>query len=71
MIPGIGSEKNLKDTTEKFKIFLSIIDSMTDQELDGDILIHSDRYHQLVLSRIRRIAKGSGTSIEDVHSLLK
>ena len=42
---------------------VAIIDSMTPKERENHMLING--------SRRRRIAKGSGTSVEDVNNLLK
>lgn len=65
MIPGLGnlklSEKDIDEARmEKFK---AIIHSMTKQERDKPEIIKS--------SRRKRIADGSGTSIQDVNQLLK
>jgi len=48
---------------EKLKKYKYIIDSMTKEEKKNADLIHS--------SRIKRIAKGSGTSQKDVRDLIK
>ncbi|KPJ74732.1 MAG: signal recognition particle [Deltaproteobacteria bacterium SG8_13] len=66
MIPGVGSHKQFKnlqvDDTELVKVE-AIINSMTREER---------RKHQMINgSRRRRIARGSGTSIQDVNRLLK
>jgi len=65
MIPGLDKlPKNAPDTTEeKIKKYLTIMDSMTEYELDHPETIKH--------SRIKRIAKGSGTKNEDVKELLK
>ncbi|HIQ03602.1 MAG TPA: signal recognition particle protein [Desulfurococcales archaeon] len=67
MIPGFSltlpSEDQLKLTEEKMDKWLAIINSMTYEELEKPSKI--DR------SRMRRIAIGSGTTIEDVKELLK
>jgi signal recognition particle subunit SRP54 len=66
MIPGMGQVKQLKnlevDEGEFIKIE-AIINSMTPQE----------RYQHTIIngSRRRRIAKGSGTQVQDVNRLLK
>ena len=65
MIPGLGnlklSEKDIDEARmEKFK---AIIHSMTKQERDKPEIIKS--------SRRKRIADGSGTTIQDVNQLLK
>ncbi len=66
MIPGVGGSKHLKnlevDDGELVKVE-AIINSMTGEER---------RKHQMINgSRRRRIARGSGTSIQDVNRLLK
>ncbi|MCG3219635.1 MAG: signal recognition particle protein, partial [Candidatus Heimdallarchaeota archaeon] len=48
-----------KENMDKFEVILK---SMTEDELDGDV--------KLRRSRIERIAKGSGTTIEDVRVLM-
>jgi len=68
MLPGFGvfsqiPEEQLKLGEEKIKKFLVIMNSMTYKELDNPSIIDK--------SRIRRIAKGSGTSPEEVKELLK
>jgi len=66
MIPGLGHavpEDMLVIQEEKLKKYKYIIDSMTKEEKKNADLIHS--------SRIKRIAKGSGTSEKDVRDLLK
>ena len=66
MIPGMGKIKQLKnlevDENEFIKIE-AIINSMTSQERRRHTLIKG--------SRRKRIAKGSGTSIQDINNLLK
>lgn len=64
MIPGMG--KALKDEEipeDAFKHIEAIIQSMTPQERSNPALING--------SRRRRIAKGSGTSVQEVNDLLK
>jgi signal recognition particle subunit SRP54 len=66
MIPGMGSMKQMKnlevDDKELVKIE-AIINSMTPQER---------RQHTIIKgSRRKRIAKGSGTSVQDINKLLK
>ncbi len=66
MIPGMGKNKHLKnlevDENEFIKIE-AIINSMTPLER---------RQHTLIKgSRRKRIAKGSGTSVQDINNLLK
>jgi signal recognition particle subunit SRP54 len=66
MIPGMGKNKHLKnldvDENEFIKIE-AIINSMTPQERQQHTLIKG--------SRRKRIAKGSGTSVQDINNLLK
>ncbi len=66
MIPGLGHNvpENLMQLQEtKMKKFKYIIDSMTHEEKEKPEIIHA--------SRIKRVAKGSGTSEKDVRDLLK
>lgn len=68
MIPGFGmfsqiSEEQMKLGEEKIKRFIVIMNSMTYKELDNPSIIDK--------SRIKRIAKGSGTTPEEVKELLK
>lgn len=66
MIPGMGKIKALKDATpdekELVKI-VAIIDSMTKKERSNYLLIDGQRR--------KRIARGSGTTVQDVNRLLK
>jgi len=67
MIPGLGGAKKIKDlqVDEKELIAIeAIIQSMTPQE-------RQDPEKVLNGSRKRRIAKGSGTTVQDVNRLLK
>jgi signal recognition particle subunit SRP54 len=66
MIPGLGKIKALKDVEPDEKELVkttAIIDSMTKEE----------RYNYLIIDgrRRKRIALGSGTSVQDVNLLLK
>ena len=66
MMPKIGPLKDLKDTKideSEVSRIVAIIDSMTPKERRNHMLING--------SRRRRIAKGSGTSVQDVNNLLK
>jgi signal recognition particle subunit SRP54 len=66
MMPKIGPLKELKDTKideKEINHVVAIIDSMTPKERRNHMLING--------SRRRRIAKGSGTSVQDVNNLLK
>ena len=66
MIPGMGKMKQMKhldvDETEFVRIE-AIINSMTRQERQNHAIING--------SRLRRIAQGSGTKVQDVNRLLK
>lgn len=66
MIPGLAlalpDERIAKVSEEKMKRWLAIIESMTYEELDKPEIIDK--------RRMRRLALGSGTSLEDVRELL-
>jgi len=66
LIPGMSTNKHLKNLEVDEKEFVkieAIINSMTPQER---------RQHTLIKgSRRKRIAKGSGTSVQDINKLLK
>jgi signal recognition particle subunit SRP54 len=66
MMPGAGMMKELKNAKvdpKEITRVVAIIDSMTPAERDNHMIING--------SRRRRIAKGSGTSVQDVNNLLK
>jgi len=67
MIPGMGNigvPKELLNTQEKkLEIWKNIMNSMTKKELEEPDIIDT--------SRMERIAKGSGTNVNDVRELLK
>jgi len=65
MIPGLSGAKIPKGAfdTERLKYIEAIILSMTDQERSYP--------HIIKASRKKRIANGSGTSIQEVNRLLK
>ncbi len=64
MIPGVGAQlKNVKVDEKQFKKIEAIINSMTPQERRTPRIIN--------MSRKKRIAKGSGTSISEVNKVLK
>ncbi len=64
MIPGIGAQlKNVKVDEKQFKRIEAIINSMTPQERQNPRIIN--------MSRKKRIARGSGTSISEVNKVLK
>jgi len=64
MIPGVGKAmKNLDIDDDAFKGIEAIIQSMTPHERENPAVING--------SRRKRIASGSGTTIQDVNQLLK
>src|SRR6476660_4498295 len=66
MMPKVGMLKELKDVKvdeNEINHVVAIIDSMTPHERDNHMIING--------SRRRRIAKGSGTSVQEVNQLLK
>ncbi|RPI07613.1 MAG: signal recognition particle protein, partial [Acidobacteriales bacterium] len=66
MLPGLGPLKNLKDVKvdeSQVTRVVAIIDSMTFRERANHMIVNG--------SRRRRIARGSGTSVQEVNQLLK
>ncbi len=66
MMPQVGPLKGLKDAKvdeDEVTHIVAIIDSMTPRERDNHMIING--------ARRRRIAKGSGTSVQEVNNLLK
>jgi signal recognition particle subunit SRP54 len=66
MMPKVGILKELKDVKVDEKEIgrvVAIIDSMTPKERDNHMIING--------SRRRRIAKGAGTTVQEVNNLLK
>jgi len=66
MMPQLGPLKDLKNVKvdeKEISRIVSIIDSMTAKERANHMIING--------ARRRRIAKGSGTSVQEVNSLLK
>src|SRR5690348_8058738 len=66
MMPKVGILKELKDVKvdeKEINHVVAIIDSMTPHERENHMIING--------SRRRRIAKGSGTSVQEVNQLLK
>jgi signal recognition particle subunit SRP54 len=66
MMPQLGPLKNLKDVKvdeNEITRIVAIIDSMTPRERNNHMIING--------ARRRRIAKGSGTTVQEVNSLLK
>jgi len=64
MIPGFSNMPQLQgvDGSAKLKAYITIMDSMTDQELDNSKVLNA--------SRIARIARGSGRRPQEVNELL-
>jgi signal recognition particle subunit SRP54 len=66
MMPKVGMMKelqNMQPDEKELTRIVAIIDSMTPKERDNHMIING--------SRRRRIARGSGTSVQDVNNLLK
>ena len=64
MMPGIGAQmKNIKVDEKQFKKIEAIINSMTPEERRNPKIIN--------MSRKKRIARGSGTTVSDVNKVLK
>jgi signal recognition particle subunit SRP54 len=66
MMPKLGTLKELKDAKvddKEITRVVAIIDSMTEKERANHMIING--------ARRRRIAKGSGTSVQEVNNLLK
>jgi signal recognition particle subunit SRP54 len=66
MMPKVGPMKQLKDVKvdeKEISRVVAIIDSMTGKERSNHMIING--------TRRRRIARGSGTSVQDVNNLLK
>eukprot|EP01006_Ploeotia_vitrea_P008853 TRINITY_DN21045_c0_g1_i1.p1 TRINITY_DN21045_c0_g1~~TRINITY_DN21045_c0_g1_i1.p1 ORF type:complete len:491 (+),score=93.65 TRINITY_DN21045_c0_g1_i1:101-1573(+) len=63
--PGLLKGRD-KESTQHLKIFMTIMDSMTDFELDTEQV-----KKVMTNSRIQRIARGSGRSVTEVNDLLK
>ncbi len=66
MMPKVGPMKQLKDVKvdeKEISRVVAIIDSMTAKERSNHMIING--------TRRRRIARGSGTSVQDVNNLLK
>jgi signal recognition particle subunit SRP54 len=66
MMPQVGMMKELKNVKideKEITRLVAIVDSMTDRERANHMLING--------ARRRRIAKGSGTSVQEVNTLLK
>ncbi|MEN6532032.1 MAG: signal recognition particle protein [Bryobacteraceae bacterium] len=66
MMPGVGPLKDLKNVKvdeKEITRVVAIIDSMTPKERANHMIING--------SRRRRIAKGSGTTVQEINQLLK
>jgi signal recognition particle subunit SRP54 len=66
MVPGLGALKELKNAKvdpKEISRTVAIIDSMTPKERANHMIING--------ARRRRIARGSGTSVNEVNNLLK
>src|SRR5699024_2981424 len=65
MVPGVNSKmmKNIDVDEKEIVKIEAIIQSMTSEERENPTIINS--------SRRKRIAKGSGTTVQDVNKLLK
>jgi signal recognition particle subunit SRP54 len=64
MIPGAGKAiKDIDINNDSFKHIEAIIQSMTGEERNNPAILNG--------SRRQRIAKGSGTSIQEVNKLIK
>jgi signal recognition particle subunit SRP54 len=66
MMPQVGMMKemrNMQPDEKELTRIVAIIDSMTPRERDNHMIING--------SRRRRIARGSGTSVNEVNNLLK
>eukprot|EP01090_Pellita_catalonica_P002701 TRINITY_DN12274_c0_g1_i2.p1 TRINITY_DN12274_c0_g1~~TRINITY_DN12274_c0_g1_i2.p1 ORF type:complete len:476 (+),score=100.39 TRINITY_DN12274_c0_g1_i2:95-1522(+) len=70
MLPGMSNILKAgagRDSTQKVRNFMTIMDSMTDAELDDTKLLAKTGADN---TRIARIARGSGRSIKEVNELL-
>ena len=70
MIPGLGNimagQGKEEESVNRIKKFMTMMDSMTPQELDSDAKLFNTQP-----TRIVRVARGSGSSVRDVHILLE
>ena len=68
LIPQSGDE----ESNRRLKKFMYMMDSMTDAELDGKVDMHNKKGDDdSIESRIKRIAKGSGTHPTEVKMMLQ
>jgi signal recognition particle subunit SRP54 len=66
MMPQMGALKDLKNAKideKEITRLVAIVDSMTGRERNNHMIING--------ARRRRIAKGSGTSVQEVNNLLR
>jgi signal recognition particle subunit SRP54 len=71
-LPGMSNllkQGNLKglDSNQKVKVYMTVMDSMTDAELDDPRVLDNKKTRD---TRIIRIARGAGRSIREVNELL-
>ena len=75
MIPGMPDylvpQNGEDEQTKRLKKFCVIMDSMTNKELDGKVDLNTWPNDPKILSRIERIAAGSGTHPTEVKMLLQ
>ena len=75
MIPGMPDylvpQNGEDEQTKRLKKFCVIMDSMTNKELDGKVDLNAWPNDPKILSRIERIAAGSGTHPTEVKMLLQ
>lgn len=67
-IPGLSPDmmaSTEQEGTKRMKRMMCIMDSMTDEELDGD-----NKPFEKDLSRVIRVARGSGTTVHEVQEIL-
>jgi len=64
-MPGMGGAGD--EGTKRLRRFMYMMDSMTDEELDGTVDLNTDK----ALNRLDRVARGSGTNPQEVQMLLK
>jgi signal recognition particle subunit SRP54 len=62
-MPGLTDKMDMEQSQERLRVFKTIMDSMTDEEMEEPKLVKSSRVH--------RIAKGAGVTDHDVRDLLK
>lgn len=72
MIPGFGqdfmSKGNEQESMKRLKRLMTMMDSMTDRELDS---LKATELFQKQSGRVTRVARGSGTSVGEVKELLQ